>query len=575
MRLRSILTSPILGLVLSVNPPNLLSIAQAASITAPGLHVKAYQADDKKISSYWPSDPVLCDLILDGDVKEGDAAALEQKFQSIVGKLSGFSYFMCLRSGGGDLREAVKIAQFVLRTQRPSIATVIEDGQTCASACAVIFLAGNAPARVGGWPQRFLHPRGRLLYHSSNLDLGKFTDAQLLDLLTKPTADPRGLKGQIVDLYKDGLRDVQSVISTFQKLIHQREDLGDPWVRPSLFLEMFAQDPDEWICVDNVDYVGRWNIQVFGYQPPRPPQKQNYSNVCRSAYHWRSDQFAAGAEYSLEEEGELKRPPPATAFAGRNKANAEFDDRITMSFQATFQPLMCVAEVKYAYETTRQLDAKSTVTTFFLPSGSFTPGAVAVSQLAPIAFYPASTLLRDLPGVRPAADRGATRLRPAASFASYPNSVMNGCAYKSIPKVERGACEAACAADATCQAYSHNKITQACELKHTLTARRLDPMWVSGAPSAGPTPGGSVRADAMVLYQVEGKNFRLEGKLIDTSKADTQEACSARCKSDSLCLALEHESAAEVCRRFSDVTGVREAPATDQNFVAIEMKRQR
>lgn len=567
MRIRSTLTLPILALVFSVNPPDQLSVARAASITAPGLHVKAVQANDKT-SAYWPADPVLCDLILEGDVKEGDAASLEQKFQTIVGSLNSFSFFLCLRSPGGDLREAVKIAQFVLRTQRPSIATVIEDGQTCASACAIIFLAGNAPARVGAWPQRFLHPRGRLLYHSSRLDLSTYSDAELLAYLTGPTHDPRGLKGRVVDLYRDGLRDVQSVIATFQSFTFQREDLGDRWVRPSLFLEMFSQDPDEWICVDNVDAAGRWNIQVFGYQPPSAPKKQHYSNVCRSAYHWRSDQFAVGAEDGLEEEGELKTPSPSTTLGGRNKNSADFNERFTMLFQAPMQPLTCVVEVKhFGYDTKRKLDAESTLTAFF------TPGAGAISQLAPTAYFPASTLLRELPGVRQA-PAAATKTRPAVTFRDYPNDVMNGCSYKSIPKTERGACEAACSADATCQAYSHNKITQACELKHTLTARRLDPMWTSGAPSAGPAPGRSVRVDVMELYQVPGKSMRLEGKLIDASKAESQEACSERCKSDPLCLALEHESSAEVCRRFSDVTALREAP-TDTNFVAIEIKRQR
>ena len=172
------------------------------------------------------------------------------------------------------------------------------------------FSRGQCAGRVGAWPQRFLHPRGKLLYHSSHLDLDQFTDKQLLDYLTEPTSDPRGLKGKIVDLHKGGLRDVQSVIATYQGFIHQREDLGDRWVRPSLFLEMFAQDPDEWICIDNVDTVGRWNIQVFGYQPPRAPTKQDYLNVCRNAYHWRSDEFAAEARDDTEE-GKLERPPPA------------------------------------------------------------------------------------------------------------------------------------------------------------------------------------------------------------------------------------------------------------------------
>ena len=121
---------------------------------------------------------------------------------------------------------------------------------------------------------------------------------------------------------------------------------------------MFAQDPDEWICVDNVDAIGRWNIQVFGYQPPTPPKKQHYANVCRSAYHWRSDQFAVGAEDDLEDEGELKKPTPSTTLGGRNKNGAEFDDRFTMSFQAPMQPLTCVVEVKYfGYDKKRQLDA--------------------------------------------------------------------------------------------------------------------------------------------------------------------------------------------------------------------------
>jgi len=358
MRIRSLLTLLIFALVFSVDPPLLLSIVQAASITAPGLHVKAFKADDKKPNAYWPTDPVLCDLVLDGDVKEGDAALLEEKFMTIVGTMNSFTFFLCLRSNGGDLREAVKIAQFVLGTQRPSIATVIEDGQTCASACAIIFLAGNAPARVSGWPQRFLHPRGRLLYHSSILDFSQFSEADLLKRLTGPTTDPRGLKGNIVDLYKDGLRDEQSVIAAFQNFTYQREDLGDRWVRPSLFLEMFAQDPDEWICIDNIDAVGRWNIQVYGYQPPKPPTKQNYSNVCRSSYHWRSDQFAAGKEADLEEEGELKRPPASTPLAGRNKSNAQFDDRFTMSFQARLQPLICVIELKYGEDAQDRPDAQ-------------------------------------------------------------------------------------------------------------------------------------------------------------------------------------------------------------------------
>jgi hypothetical protein len=363
-------------------------------------------------------------------------------------------------------------------------------------------------------------------------------------------------------------------------------------VRPSLFLETFAQGPDEYLCVDNVDAVGRWNIQVYGYQPPKAPNKQNYSNVCLSAYHWRSDEFAVGAENDLEtprrleEIGELKRPPVATMLGGRNKGNAEFHDRFTLSLQAATAPLTCVVEIKYGDDRKRQLDAQSKLTTFFV--AGVQPGNFVVSDLAPTAYYPASTLLRDLPGVRPASDRGASRTRPAVSFKDYPNSVMNGCFYKSIPGTERGACESACAKDPLCQAYSYSKINKTCELKHTLTALRRDPLSTSGVPSTQPVPGRSIRPSSMTLYGPSVGSNRITGKLIDEAKSESRLACSRSCESDPMCLALEFEELWDtstvtlknrVCRRFSEVTEVRDVPEKESTThelkqTTTEIKRQ-
>jgi hypothetical protein len=587
MRVRSTLILSILGLVLLVDS-SLLSAVHAAEITAPGLHWKVFEADKGRPYSYWPSDPVLCDFVLDGEIEKGDAALLRQKFDAMP-EVDWFTYFLCLRSTGGDLREAVNIAQFVLSKGRPSIATVVEDGQTCASACAIIFLAGSEgdPGRYSQ-PARFLHPRGRLLFHSTQLDLRGFSDKDLLAILTEHTTDPRGLQGKIVDLYKDGLRDVQSVIATFQQFILvSREDISDRWVRPSLFLEMFAQDPGEWICADNVDAVGRWNIQVYGYQTPKTPKQEDYSNVCRSAYHWRLDEFAVGSDYErtsprgVEEVGNLKRPPASNLLAGRNKRNTEFDDRVTMSVQARTAPLTCVVELK---NTNKQLDSQSTLTTFFLRD--FTNEAqtnTVVSQLSPTSFYPAATLLRELPGIHPAPDRSTSKTRPAVGFNEYPNAGMNGCFYRSIPNMDRQACQAACAVDPACVAYSHNKFAHACELKHTLTALRLDPLWTSGVPSAGPTPSRSIRAEAMIdFYALFGdrmspnRRLRIEGKLID-AKVGTLDECSDRCKSDPVCLADESwlldDFKGYECRRFSEVTGVQEGPAGSVE-IEIDIKKQ-
>src|SRR5215210_2607783 len=83
---------PLLALIGWLNPLSLISVTQAANITAPALHQKATQASDK-VSLFWPSDPALCDLVLEGDVQEGDAEALEKAFATIVGDANAFSFF--------------------------------------------------------------------------------------------------------------------------------------------------------------------------------------------------------------------------------------------------------------------------------------------------------------------------------------------------------------------------------------------------------------------------------------------------------------------------------------------------
>jgi hypothetical protein len=73
-----------------------MSVAQAADITAPGLHRKAFEANENEIDKYWPTDPVLCDLVLEGEIEEGNAASLEQKFQTIAGEGSIFLRISCV-----------------------------------------------------------------------------------------------------------------------------------------------------------------------------------------------------------------------------------------------------------------------------------------------------------------------------------------------------------------------------------------------------------------------------------------------------------------------------------------------
>src|SRR4051794_32455315 len=82
-------------------------------------------------------------IILNGDSASGDLDQLQNlvKGANAAGRMvSGIR----LNSPGGALLEAVKIADVI---RYGKIATVVPNGQTCASACFIIFAAGgNTPA---------------------------------------------------------------------------------------------------------------------------------------------------------------------------------------------------------------------------------------------------------------------------------------------------------------------------------------------------------------------------------------------------------------------------------------------
>lgn len=547
-----------LGMLLSAAPPSF-----AAKVTAPGLHAAAVKASDFKVSSYWPTDPVSCDLILEGEIVEGDREALEKGLSTILDTWNSFSFFLCLRSPGGNMKEAIRIAQFVRATQRPSIATVVEDSQTCASACALIFLAGNAPARVGAFPQRFLHPRGRLLYHASRLDLSGYSEDALMSHLTTQNKDGSGLKERIADLYAEGLRDVQSVLNTFKGLSYQREDLGEPWVRQSLFLEMFAQDPNEWICADNVDSAGRWRIQVFGFKPPKTPAKPDYEEMCRNAFNWRSDSFVEGSENTIDEFFDLKMPKPQSKKPRKDGDPEPLEPRVTMLMQAPMSQITCVVEGDAARREPVTEESEHQVT--------FENGGGMRMELGATAFFKAGTPLPDLPGVRP---RGPVPPVDAdRTFRAYPNSRMNGCSYRIETSPDAAACEKACASDGLCQAFSYNRAEKSCQRKHTLTALRLDPFSVSGVPDGVSAERSSrpVGLEPEYLYYTK----RLAGEAIGAPvQAEDVAGCEQMCETDRTCLAIEYEASSKQCRRFSTLNGLSEESEQNAQMVEIRIKRQ-
>ena len=125
-----------------------------------------------------PGKAAVCELKLEGPIEAGDGEKLSAAL-SALGSSGGFDSLhvrLCLNSLGGNYDEALKLMTVLLT--HTNVATVVDAGAECYSACAFLFLAGNAQASEDGelTPNRTLDVRGTLGFHAPYLQTGTGPD---------------------------------------------------------------------------------------------------------------------------------------------------------------------------------------------------------------------------------------------------------------------------------------------------------------------------------------------------------------------------------------------------------------
>lgn len=134
-----------------------------------------------------PLEKISCNILFDGDIETGDVQKIDRIIKNYWHSNVMFrpSITVCLDSDGGDFYEGVELAKYFSDN---SIATVVQNGASCRSACAIAFMFG-ATTRVESNPtvrfsKRFLHVGGTLGFHAPFnvlLDGKQKYDFQLLD----------------------------------------------------------------------------------------------------------------------------------------------------------------------------------------------------------------------------------------------------------------------------------------------------------------------------------------------------------------------------------------------------------
>ena len=223
-------------------------------------------------AAQWGTLAVPCTHLLRGEIVKGDLDKLASA--DLYGGV------LCLESPGGEINEALKIAEFI---RSRSIGTRVPADATCASACALAFMAGGklgSDSGEGTVLDRAIHPTAKLGFHAPQLVV----------------KDRLYSQDSVTAAYALSLRILSRVVDTFVVTRATSEyDYAPQYIAPSLLSTLIDTPPDQMTYVTTVNQAGRWNIGVWPIAPhPDGIDMQDFYQDCANNVMWQSDVSAIG-----------------------------------------------------------------------------------------------------------------------------------------------------------------------------------------------------------------------------------------------------------------------------------------
>lgn len=209
-----------------------------------------------------PGNSPACQLRLEGPIEAGDSDKLSAALDGL-GSTGGFdsaNVSLCLSSPGGNYDEALKLITTLLK--HTSVATVIDRGAQCYSACAFLFLAGNAQRSEDGelGPDRTLDVGATLGFHAPYLNTATGTD----------------VAAATVENFRRGVYAIAKLLEIDRRELFPR----------GLLARALQVGPNYLLYVDTIEKAGVWSIKLKGYRPPAALTAHMLDQACRNKDMW-------------------------------------------------------------------------------------------------------------------------------------------------------------------------------------------------------------------------------------------------------------------------------------------------
>jgi Lysozyme inhibitor LprI len=226
--------------------------------------VTALGAEFRRIPDRTPkADGVTCELFVSGKIEPDDTVKLLKALGDRHGG-KGDAVETCLDSDGGNFEEALELADLFIRR---GLATNIEAGRKCLSACAILFMTGMRYSTGGSEIARSLHVEGKLGFHAPQprIPAGATIDAD-----------------DVVSAYAAAIEGVG------QKLLKLSRIRGRSWddqlFKPSLLNEMMmVQGPRNYYYIDTTRKAFEYEIRLEGVAPYAGFDIDDARSACENA----------------------------------------------------------------------------------------------------------------------------------------------------------------------------------------------------------------------------------------------------------------------------------------------------
>ncbi len=217
------------------------------------LQVSYATAGDLRAAPEIPS----CDFLFTGIVEDGDA----EKIASIISPLAE-GVTLCLDSPGGSYLEGIRMFYAIWR--KDSIETLVRNGSSCISACALAFQGGSRLVGTGAIRAKFafIEPGARLGFHAPTLVL---PDNNLYSSETVRAA------------YDKAIRSASLLFQMSRLEEHAARGMSD-----FLYTNTLATPPE---AIFEIDTIGKASLAKVGVRNVPMPEItwRGIRNVCETA----------------------------------------------------------------------------------------------------------------------------------------------------------------------------------------------------------------------------------------------------------------------------------------------------